>query len=73
MKNRMLIIGKKLRRMRGKRTQEEVAKALNLSIAAISAYELGQRTPRDAVKIALSEYYGVSVGDLFFNLKTNET
>ena len=60
-------IGNKLIELRGDKTQETVAKDLNLSVSAIGMYERGERIPRDAIKIALAEYYGVSVGEIFFN------
>lgn len=59
-------IGGRLVALRGDRTQEEVAKAVGISVAAIGMYERGERTPRDSVKIALAKYYGVTVQSLFF-------
>lgn len=61
-----IIIGKKLIELRGSRTQEEVAKAVDISPAAIGMYERGERIPRDEVKIRLAEYYAKSVQDIFF-------
>ena len=58
--------GEILRRLRADRTQEEVAKALNVSVASIAMYEKGERTPRDDVKMALAEFYGKSVSEIFF-------
>jgi len=57
----------KLVELRGSKTQEEVAKAVGISTSALGMYEIGQRVPRDEVKIALSRYFKVSVGYLFFN------
>lgn len=60
-------IGRKLRELRGVfRTQEEVAKAVGIERSALSRYEKGEQIPTDRVKLALAEYYGVSVGALFF-------
>lgn len=59
-------IGKRLRKARGEKTQERVAKDLNISPAAVSAYETGERVPRDKLKIKIAEYYGQTVQDLFF-------
>lgn len=59
-------IGKKLIELRGERSQETVAKDLNISTSAIGMYERGERIPRDEIKIALADYYGLSVQDIFF-------
>ena len=47
-------------------SREDVAKAIGVSISAISMYENGERIPRDYIKIKLAEHYGVSVQDIFF-------
>ena len=60
-------IGKRLVRLRGSRTQEEVAKALGCSISAIGMYERGERMPRDEMKIAIAKYYDTTVQSIFFN------
>lgn len=60
-------IGRKLRELRGVfRTQDEVAKAIGIDRSVLSLYENGERIPTDRVKLALAEYYGVTVGALFF-------
>ena len=59
-------IGKRLRELRGDRRPEEVAVAVGVSASAIAMYELGERIPRDTVKLALARYYGVPVGEIFF-------
>lgn len=61
-------IGRKLRELRGVfRTQEEVAEAVGIERTALSRYENGELIPTDRVKLALAEYYGTTVGALFFN------
>ena len=60
-------IGKTLLELRGDKTQIQVANDLNISDAALSAYEQGTRIPRDEVKIRIAKYYGVSVESIFFN------
>lgn len=42
------VIGQTLIKLRGNRTQEEVAKAIGISKSALSMYERGERIPRDA-------------------------
>ena len=56
----------KLIQARGKHSREEVATAVGVSVSAISMYECGARTPRDAIKMKLAKYYGMTVQDLFF-------
>ena len=59
----------KLRELRGEKSQSEVAKAVGISDSAMSAYENGERVPRDEVKIRLAEYYGRTVQEIFFDQK----
>ena len=60
-------IGRRLRECRGVfRTQAEVANETGISCAAISAYENGSRIPTDPLKIKLADFYGTSVGFLFY-------
>lgn len=54
-----------LRKESGK-TIAQAAEELNISPSALSMYENGERTPRDAVKIRLAAYYGRTI-DIFFN------
>jgi putative transcriptional regulator len=61
-----VVIGKKLRKLRGNMTQEKVSKDIDISASALAMYETGRRIPRDEVKLRLSEYYGVSISELFF-------
>jgi len=59
-------IGEKLRKLRGSRTQEEVAEAVGITKQALCQYEKGARVPRDAIKIRLAEYYKRSVKYIFY-------
>lgn len=61
-------MNEKLIELRGNRSQEEVAKALGISVSALSMYEQGNRIPRDEIKIRMAEYYGVSLDALFLIL-----
>ena len=58
--------GKKLVELRGNKSQEEVAKAVGITQAALSMYERGKRTPRDDVKIKLANYFESDVAFIFF-------
>lgn len=62
-----VIIGKRLAALRGKKTQEEVAKAVGISTSAMSMYENGERIPRDTVKLRLAKYYKRSVQSIFYS------
>ncbi len=60
-------MGEKLVELRGTKSREQVAVDLDISYSALISYELGERSPRDEVKIRLANYYGVKVGWLFFS------
>ena len=57
----------KLVKLRGTRTQEEIANAIGISISAIGMYETGRRVPRDEIKVKLANFYNVSIESLFFD------
>ena len=61
-------MNEKLIELRGNRTQEEVAKALGISVSALSMYEQGKRVPRDEIKIRMANYYDISLESLFLIL-----
>lgn len=60
------VISERLVKLRGIKSQEEVARATGISPSALSMYENGERVPRDEIKIRLAEYYGTSVEEIFF-------
>ncbi|MGI6041007.1 MAG: helix-turn-helix transcriptional regulator [Candidatus Alectryocaccobium sp.] len=60
-------IGDRLIKLRGSRTQKEIAKAVGVEPMAISYYESGKRIPRDEIKKKLANYYNVTVQDIFFD------
>lgn len=60
------VISERLVKLRGTKSQEEVARATGVSPSALSMYENGERVPRDEIKIRLAEYYGTSVEEIFF-------
>lgn len=66
------VIGSKLRELRGERSQEEVATALNVTVNAISQYETGKRIPNDPMKVKIARFFGMSVEDLFFTKEVSE-
>lgn len=60
-------IGNRLTRLRGVKSQSEVARAVGISDSALSMYECGERIPRDSIKVKLAEYYGETVQAIFFD------
>lgn len=44
----------------------ELARACNITDSAVQMYECGQRVPRDGIKIAMANYLGKTVQELFF-------
>jgi len=52
-------MGKKIKMLRGKKSQDEVAEKLNISRGSLSYYENGDRKPDADVLYAMSEYFGV--------------
>lgn len=59
------------RRLRAKRIeagkdQAELGKAIGVSPSTIGMYERGERSPRDEIKKALADYFGVDVQSLFY-------
>lgn len=61
-----MTIGRRLRNLRGDRTQANVADALNVTAMAVSLWENGDRTPNDEMKVKIAEYFGVKIADIFF-------
>lgn len=64
-------IGKRLIKLRGSRTQLEIAQKVGVSVSTIGMYERGERIPRDEIKVKLARFYGQTVDDIFF--KQNDT
>ncbi len=55
-----------LRKLRGDRTQEEIATALGITKSSWAMYERDERAPRDEVKIRIAKFFGKSVEELFY-------
>lgn len=47
-------------------TQTAVSKALGVNASTYNAWETGQNIPRDEMKVKIAEFYGLSVGYIFF-------
>lgn len=61
-----LEVGKRLRALRGKKTLDEVAKALGVTSMAVSLWERGERIPNDDIKIKIAAHYNTTVTAIFF-------
>lgn len=59
--------GQKLKALRGKKTQREVAENLKITKSALAMYENDKRVPRDEIKVRIADYYGETVQSLFFS------
>lgn len=59
-------------KVRGRRTQTEVATKIGISQKHLSKLELGQRTPSFRIAIKIAKFYKKSIEDLFPDLFENE-
>ena len=61
------LIGKKLLSLRtkSKKTRKEVVEACNISVSTLIMYEIGERIPKDEIKIRLAKYYKRSIVSIF--------
>ena len=66
-------IGDNLRELRRRKgvTQTEVAKAIGVPVSTYNAYETGQNTPKDGTKMAIADYFGLTVQYIFFKRITH--
>ena len=60
-------VGMKLKALRGKRTQKEVANEVGITKSALAMYERDKRVPRDEIKVKLAAFYGETVQSIFFS------
>lgn len=67
-----IVIGRKLKSLRGARTIQEIADATGIDPSTIGMYEIGQRVPRDNNKITLANYFGLTVQELFYDQQITE-
>ncbi|EIJ79173.1 immunity repressor protein [Bacillus methanolicus PB1] len=54
------MIGDRLKKLRGKRSQEEIAQKIGISRARLSHYETGRSEPDSETLKKLADFYGVS-------------
>ena len=65
--NIRLTPGAKLRKLRGEKSKNEVAAAIGVSASSYIKYERDERNPSDHVKQKIADYFGRSVGFIFFD------
>lgn len=63
----MSTTSEKLVKLRGDKTQGEVATAIGVSLSAYKKYENGERVPRDSIKRRIADYYNVTVQFIFYD------
>lgn len=61
------MIGETLQKLRGNRTQEEVAKALGITRASYAHFEKNRREPNIELLKKISIYYNVTIDFLVFD------
>ena len=68
-------IGERLRSMREERgmTKRFVSKKTGIRYRTFCSYEYGERIPSDQNKVILAEFFGTTVGELFFAEQDHET
>ena len=59
-------LSEKLVELRGNKTQQEIADAIGVSVSAIGMYEIGERIPKDAIKVKFAKFYDVGIEQIFF-------
>lgn len=59
-------IAEKLVKLRGDKTQKEIAEAIGVAQSTYAMYEIGQRIPSDEVKIRIAKYFKKTVQFIFF-------
>lgn len=57
--------GEKLQALRGQRSIEDAAQLIRISPQALTAYEQGERIPRDTVKIRIATAYNMPIEAIF--------
>ena len=62
-----ILIGQRLRTLRGDMTQQELASKIGVSDATIGMYESGERVPKDEIKIRYASFFGKTVQEIFFD------
>jgi len=62
-----------LKKMRGDKTQQDVAKKLSITTSHYGFIENGTRTPSLKLAKKISDLYGKSINEIFFENEYNKT
>lgn len=62
-----MTIGERLKRLRGDRSQREMADKLDITKSSWAMYERNERVPRDEIKKRIANFFGKSVQEIFFD------
>ena len=68
-----VVIGQRLKKLRGDKNASEVAKAVGISQSALSMYENGERIARDEIKVKIAAYYETTIEAIFYAPEVHET
>lgn len=60
-------------KLRGDRTQKEIAEKVGIPVSTYAMIETGRRFPRHKLALSLAQFYGVTVDFLFFAPSDHET
>ena len=55
-----------LRRLRGDKSQKQIASELGITKSAWAMYERNERTPRDEIKVRIAHYFQKPVQEIFY-------
>lgn len=59
-------------RLRGDRTQKEIAEEMGIPVSTYAMVENGYRYPRKRLQKKFVDYFGLTVDELFFNQQSIE-
>lgn len=60
------MFGKKLKNLRGEKSQEKMAEEIGVTKSAWAMYEREERVPRDEIKVRIANHFNLSVQEIFF-------
>lgn len=66
-------IGARITALRGSIPRAVLAEDLGISVSALQMYELGERIPRDEIKLKIARRFNRSVQSIFFDEQNHET
>ena len=63
---------KKLKELRGSKSQQETADAIGIVRETYASYETGRRFPNPEGMSKIAKFYNMTVDEIFFNIKCDE-